>query len=966
MRSNAPPARPAVPLCTYRLQLNRGFTFAQATQIVPYLHALGVSDAYLSPYLQARPGSLHGYDITNHGALNPEIGDEASYRALVRALRQHNMGQVADIVPNHMGIAGGANPWWLNVLENGPSSPFAPYFDIEWEPLQPKLRGKVLLPVLGDQFGLVLERGELQLAFEDGRFHVCYFENRFPASPRSTAGVLREALGQLDPAPPEPAAAAERAPDLLELESIIAALEHLPMRDRTEPACVAERSRERIVSRRRLAALVAESPRVRRAIDTAVTLYNGTPAEPHSFDRLEALLEDQPYRLAFWRVAAEEINYRRFFDINDLAGVRAERPEVFQQTHRLILQLLQEGAITGLRVDHPDGLYDPRGYFRRLYAGAEQRSDGAEPYVLIEKILTGDEELPEDWPVSGTVGYEFMARLNQLFVAPQNAAAMDGVYTRFLGRAVDFEELVYEKKRLILRSALSSELAVLSNLLNRLSEQNRRVRDFTLGDLGAALREVIASFPVYRTYIDAHTGRVDARDRDYVEQAVRRARRHNPATSSSVFAFLRDVLLLRWPEVMDDAMRAEHARFVMKFQQLTGPVMAKGVEDTSFYLYNRLVSLNEVGGEPDVFGVEPTALHAWLARRAEQWPHALNATSTHDTKRSEDVRARIHLLSEMPEEWEARVRRWAALNADQRRHSEEEGVVPDRNDEYLFYQTLVGAWPLGELDDAQRESFVERLQQYMEKATREAKLHTSWINPEPEYDEGVRDFVAAVLDGKRSATFLADFAEFHPRIARLGVLNSLAQTLLKLTCAGVPDVYQGQEVFDFSLVDPDNRRPVDYGARRERLERLQARLHDGPSAALAAELLDNWSDGMVKLFVTHLALQARRRLPELFTDGAYLPLRAAGERAEHVFAFARRHGARRVLVVVPRLVATLYGEPGFAPGAAVWGDTRLVGESDVLTGRFRNLFTGAELAARDGALALGELLGEFPVALLEG
>ncbi|HEV3052042.1 MAG TPA: malto-oligosyltrehalose synthase, partial [Longimicrobium sp.] len=784
---------------------------------VPYLAELGISDLYASPYLQARPGSVHGYDIVDHDNLNREIGDEHDHARMSAALREHGLGHVLDIVPNHMGIAMGArgrrNRWWMSVLENGPSSPYAGHFDIDWNPRNPELAGKVLLPVLGDQYGRVLEGGELNLVYEAGQFRIEYYENVFPANPRSTAAVLELACEKLHVGPSDP--------DRMELESIAAALRRLPPRRARDPQSRAERARERIVTRRRLRDLVYRSQIVRQAVDAAVAEYNGNPGEPHSFDRLDALLNDQAYRLAYWRVAAEEINYRRFFDVNDLAGVRVERPQVFQATHALILRMVREGTVTGLRIDHPDGLFDPRDYLvtlQRMTMGLERTEDF---YVLVEKILTGDEPLPAEWPVAGTVGYEFLNKVNGLFVAPANEQKIDAVYRTFTAFSDAFEDLVYEKKRLILRSALVSELTVLTTLLDRISERNRCSRDFTWGSLRDALREVIACFPVYRTYIEAEPGKVTDRDREYVDQAVERAKERNRTTSGAIFDFVRNTLLLHWPDSLDERARRQHARFVMKFQQLTGPVMAKGVEDTTFYVYNRLVSLNEVGGEPDRFGIDPEEFHAFNLERAEKWPHALSSSSTHDTKRSEDVRARINVLSEIPELWSERVNAWHGFNAAKLRRDGRR-PVPDANDEYLLYQSLLGAWPFGEMDDQARQDFTARVQAYMEKATREAKRHTSWLNPNAAYDDGLREFVADILADGGSA-FLEDLLPFQGLVARLGMVNSLAQTLVKIASPGVPDIYQGQELWDFSLVDPDNRRPVDYELRMRLMNDIETR-----------------------------------------------------------------------------------------------------------------------------------------------
>jgi (1->4)-alpha-D-glucan 1-alpha-D-glucosylmutase len=957
------------PLSTYRFQFNQHFTFRDATELVPYLNRLGVSWIYASPYLQARAGSLHGYDISNHNRLNPEIGDVEDHVALARALREHGMAQLIDIVPNHMGV-GQANEWWRDVLENGPSSMYAPYFDIDWHPLKPELSGKVLLPILGDQFGRVLENGELILAFEQGRFILRYHEHELPISPKSSSLVLRAVLDRLGEL------LDEEDPDRIELESIVTALEHLPPRDRTDAASVAERKRENLVSKRRLSSLHASSDEFRDALQTTITEYNGTVGDARGFDHLERVLADQAYRLAFWRVAADEINYRRFFDVNELAGVRVERGEVFQATHDLILDLVAEKRIDGLRIDHPDGLYDPPRYLAQLQHECERRT-GKPLYVVVEKILTGDEPLPADWPVAGTVGYEFLNQLNGLFVNRSAERRMTAIYEGFVGREVDYGRLVYQRKSLILRMGLVSELNVLAWLLDRISESNRRYRDFTLGSLTNALRETIASFPVYRTYIDAERGRVSPQDRAYVERALRIAIRRNRSTSRSVFDFIRDILLLRWPEDLEPEARERHARFVMKFQQLTGPVMAKGVEDTAFYIFNRLVSLNEVGGEPDRFGVPPEEFHRWIAERLRSWPLALNTTSTHDTKRSEDVRARINVLSEIPEEWEPAARRWAEANRDRKVRSEDDEPIPSPNDEYLLYQTLVGAWPLEPLDAATHAEFVRRIQGYMEKATREAKIHTSWIDPNEEYDAALSAFVARVLEGAdrpdAENAFLADFLPFQARVAHAGMLNSLSQTLLKLACPGVPDIYQGQEVWDLSLVDPDNRRPVDYEARGRLLDSILSRLdEDEERARIAGDLMQDWRSGGPKLYLVRTLLELRRREPDLFRGGTYSPITATGEKAAHVVAFHRGRGDREIIVVAPRMyVGLLRDDASVIPTPEAWGDTALTSPRDLLGGRWRGVLSGRTVGADETGpagtrgLALAEVLREFPVEVLE-
>ncbi|CAA9567141.1 MAG: GH13_26 / GH13 [uncultured Thermomicrobiales bacterium] len=983
------PRAARVPTATYRLQINPGFTFRDAEAVVPYLADLGAGDAYASPYLKASPESTHGYDVTDYGALNPAIGSEADHAAFVAALRRRRMGHLFDFVPNHMGVAGGANAWWQDVLENGRGSPHAPCFDIDWTPLKPELRGKVLLPILGDHYGAVLERGELELRFdpEAGTFTVWYWATPLPVSPPSYATILRPALPGLEAMLPVDDG------HLLEFQSILTALERLPGSHETDPALVAERQREQIVAKRRLAELVGASEPVRDAVEAATAALAGNPADPRSYDALDALLELQSYRLASWRVAAEEINYRRFFAINELAAIRQEEPAVFAAAHGLLLRLLGDGAVTGVRIDHPDGLLDPAGYARDLQlayglelarrafdALPEPERDGdawddlapavrerlatAGPerplFVVVEKILEHGEELPSDWAVAGTVGYEFARATTGLFVDPVSRKAFDDVYGRFVAAKPNFGDLVYENKKLIMRVALASEVNVLARALNRISEQNRRSRDYTLNNLRDALRELIACFPVYRTYIDCVEGIVAERDRRTIEAATATAKRRNPASDPSVLDFVRDVLLLRDRDELSDEQCAIRCRFGMRFQQLTGPVMAKGLEDTAFYVYNRLVALNEVGGDPAQFGTLPAAFHRQNADRKRRWPHALLTSSTHDTKRSEDVRARIAVLSELPREWRIAINRWTRLN---RKHkSKVDGsLAPSRNDEYLLYQTLLGAWPFAPVAGVERAAFVARMRAYLEKATREAQVQTSWINPNAAYDEAVSSFVGAVLDDTKPNPFLDDFASLRDKVAVFGAWNALSQQVLKLTSPGVPDVYQGTELWDLSLVDPDNRRPVDYGLRTGMLRDLLARADD---PALPADLVAGFSDGRIKLHVTHRALAFRRDHPDLFTDGDYLALDATGPRRDHVVAFARRLGDQAIVVVVPRLVAGLTKGNPVPPTGAVWDKTTLPVPDAAPGVTYRNLFTGETVTVGEGGLALGDVLGTFPVAVL--
>lgn len=1040
-----------VPAATYRIQFTPEFGFKAAANIASYLADLGVSHLYASPYLKARPGSTHGYDVTDYTKLNPELGSERDYDELVAALQARGIGQVCDFVPNHMGIGLNSNEWWLSVLEHGRCSPYGEFFDIDWTPLAPDMRGRVLLPFLGDQYGIVLERGELQLRFdaETGQFFLDYYENSFPIAPHTYPLILRQAI---------PALEENLTPEdinLLELQSIIASLERLPGTNETGPEQIAERQRESLIAKRRLADLCRNNPIFCEVITQTTAAFNGTPGDPASFDRLDQLLEAQVFRLAFWRVAAEEINYRRFFAINELAAIRQEEPAVFETTHQLVLALLAEGRAHGLRIDHVDGLLDPTGYLqklqrayllevaRRRYEELAQQTlpdsdlpapsvpqnpartvpealqgaglpaweqvrpalnawldaqmadhpEIAKPfYLLVEKILEHGERLPSDWPIHGTTGYEFANAATGLFVDSGNRKAFDELYAAYIGeRRIRFDEVVYQCKRLILRNALASELNVLVNSLDRIASENRRSRDFTPNSLREALREVIACFPIYRTYVrwdaEADAPIVSEADRQAVEVAVTKARRRNPQVDPSIFQFVRDVLLVEIENATPEQ-RRRHGRFAAKVQQLSGPVMAKGLEDTAFYRYFRLTSLNEVGGDPSAFGTSVAAFHQENAERLKSWPHAMLASSTHDTKRSEDVRARISVLSELPREWRAAINRWARFN--RRYKTKLEGdLAPDRNDEYLIYQTILGAWPFEHelaAPDAW-QTFVDRMVEYALKAVHEAQVHSSWVNP-TDYDTAVETFIRQILsrDPSGQNRFLADVQTLQRIIANGGMANGLSQQLLKLTVPGVPDIYQGTELWDFSLVDPDNRRPVDYATRVKYLRALQEAVAGGPEAitAYAKEVVSNPEDGRIKLWVTQRALALRTEVPDLFSHGSYQPLRAEGLRTDHVVAFARRWASdgrrisratrnvdEEIIVVVPRLVHHLtQGEATFPVGDNIWGSTTLIIPGAPAGRRYANILSGDELTTVEtgqpdhSVLPLAQVLGWFPVALL--
>lgn len=991
-----------IPEATYRLQFNKDFTLPAATALVPYLARLGITHCYASPLLRARPGSPHGYDIANHKELNPEIGTMDQLDQFVSALRRHGMGLILDFVPNHMGV-GKDNPWWMDVLENGPASEFADYFDIDWAPVKPDLLGKVLIPILGDSYGRCLTRGQLRLCFrpDQGRLFLQYFEHEFPLNPASYPIVLGHRLDVLKDR------LGKDSVEVLEYQSILAALQRLP--GHIEPVGFAERLREKRHQIMRLSVLCGRSPDITEFVFQNLKDFECRPKDPAAAERLHGLLQVQAYRLANWRVASDEINYRRFFDINDLAALRVEDPRVFAEMHELVLQLIAGRKIDGLRIDHPDGLFDPAGYFaglQRLTAGAlglESALSDREPpagpeqlplYLVVEKILAPFEHLDPDFQVHGTTGYDFLDSVNQLLIASQNEAAIQEIFERFNGGSVAYEQLKHQCKQLILKTVLSSELQVLAHQLNRISESSWFYRDYTLNSLRQALADVVSFFPVYRTYISSD--REDRAGKQYIDWAVQLAKRHSTAFDTSIYDFIRSVLLL---EPLEGAFTAPNGAgngdlkrkvqlFSRKFQQFTGPVMAKSMEDTLFYRYNRLACLNEVGGDPERFGITISAFHRLNQDRQRRRPYELLATSTHDTKRSEDVRARLAVLSEIPTVWAQEVFSWAETNRG-RKSMVEDMAAPDGNDEYLIYQTLLGVWPPGLTPGGDMEPFRTRIEQYMLKAARESKAHTSWISPSEEYENALSDFIRKILsspvNGHRNE-FLDSFVRFCERLTRFGLLNSLTQTFLKLASPGVPDLYQGTEVWNFSLVDPDNRRPVNFDILNSYMKEMEPHrlspLRSGYSPdelaaqrSYLADCLEHLEDGRLKLFLTARMLRCRKEFPRLFTRGRYYPLEINGGLSEHLVAFAREHERQWVVAVAPRAMAHLLrmDDPqkffSQAPLPALlradtWGDTAVVLPEPLAAARLQSVFTLELHQPADRELAVSSIFGAFPVNLL--
>lgn len=969
-----------IPSATYRLQINRALPLRQVTALLDYLDALGVSDVYLSPILMAVPGSGHGYDVVDHSRLNPDAGSEADLVELGAALRARNMGMLADIVPNHMSIAVPHNRLWIDVLENGPSSPFARFFDIDWAPPKTDLEAKVLLPVLSDQYGRVLEAKKIRVLYGDGAFSVDACGMPLPVAPRTWPQLLEPALSVLRA--PAGRAEAPSAGDVDELESILFALSHLPPRTETDPTKVRERRREKEIVKRRLAALVSSSRAVAAAVARSVDEMNGVLGDPRSFDKLDALLAEQAYRLAFWRVATDEINYRRFFDINDLAAIRVEEPLVFNAVHELPLRYVSMGIITGFRIDHLDGLFSPSRYLHDLKracraaakGGAEAKKEGTgdssakgdDFYIIAEKILETDEALREGFPIQGTTGYGFLNMLGSVFVDPMSARKLLEIYASFTGSWSPFADVAYESKKLILEVSLSSELTVLARKLDRISEQHRESLDFTLKSLEKALIEIIACFPVYRTYIDADqpSAMVHPDDERHIQLSVREAKRRNPAVSESIYDFIKAILLLEDPHGIEESDREARQDFVLRFQQLTGPVTAKGLEDTAFYRYYPLASLNEVGGSPARLGITLADFHFLNRARVLRTPHALSTTSTHDTKRSEDVRARVSVLSEAPEQWE---RALLAFKQHNERHKVDVGGVlaPDANEEYLLYQTLLGSYPLEALTDEGRGVYVERIQRYMNKALKEAKVHTSWIRQDEAYDRAVRQFTEAILTPGPDNLFLKEFELFYAAMVRAGLYGALSQVLVKIAAPGVPDFYQGSELYRFQLVDPDNRDPVDFEESKRLLAALR-RDAEQDAIALCRNLVATPEDPRLKLYLTNRGLEFRKARRTLFDNGAYTPLEAYGSRANHAVAFARVCEQQAAVAIAGRFFLALDAQHRPPIGAQVWQDTTLRLHGALGQGRYRDFLTGVvhDLSDTD-EVRLAVLLEHLPFALLE-
>ncbi len=926
-----------IPLATYRLQFNQSFGFKDAQKTIAYLNNLGISDIYASPIFKAKKESLHGYDIVDPTQLNPELGTVQDFEELCGEVKCYSMGWLQDIVPNHMAYDG-ENALLMDVLENGQSSEYLDFFDTDWEHPYESIRERVLAPFLGRLYGESLEEGEITLQYDSNGFTINYYDLKFPLKIESYTSILTYKLGTLKKR------LGEDHPDYIKLLGILYSLKNLP----TSKEETNERYNQITFVKRMLWELYTKNPDIKSFIIENMWLFNGEKGHSDSYNLLDNLLSEQLFRLSFWKVATQEINYRRFFNINGLISLRMEKDSVFDYAHSLILELIKEGKFTGLRIDHVDGLYDPTNYLKNL------STHGGEIYIIVEKILELEEELPAFWEVQGTTGYDFLNYVNGIFCERKNETKFNKIYSKFTGIGTSYMDLVYEKKRLLIGKHMAGDIDNLAHLLKSISSRDRYGSDITLYGLRRALVEVLVLFPVYRTYISQEV--FSETDCLYIKESIRKAKDRYPDLLYEL-SFIEKFLLLEFKEHITEEEKKERVHFVMRFQQLTGPLMAKGFEDTVLYIYNKLLSLNEVGASLDKFGISLKEFHNFNTKRHNLWPHSMNATSTHDTKRGEDIRARINVLSEIPEEWENNIKKWHIINKKKKRRVRGKNV-PDSNDEYFFYQTLVGALPFYQ---EEHPAFIERIKAYLIKAVREAKVHTAWLKPDIDYEDAFLLFTEETLKYSEQNLFLKEFLPFQRKVAHYGIFNSLAQTLIKLTCPGVPDFYQGTDLWDLNLVDPDNRRPVDFEKRMSFLQAILPKEKED-IAQLIKELLLNKEDGRIKLFLIYRALKARNEKTEMFTNGAYIPLEVGGKFKEHVVAFARKSTNSWAISIAPRFLTSLIKEGELPIGEHIWNDTYIVLPEDAPS-LWRDAIT-TQMITSERTLPIAILLGHFPVALL--
>lgn len=945
-----------IPQATYRVQFNHLFTFKQASELINYWYDLGITDIYASPITKARAKSLYGYDVVDHTQINPEIGTEREFIDFAMQLKNKNMGLILDIVPNHMCVSTSDNFWWKDVLENGPHSIYANYFDISWDSTKKELKNKVFLPILSQQLGKVIEDQELQIFYDAGAFFFKYQEISLPINPDSWIEILKavdaDRLNSLE----------ENDEDLLEFESLMTALEYLSLNASNMQEKIKKHNREKEIIKKRLKLLLQKRNFFHELIQSTLTKLNGIKGYSESFNDLEVILKKQPYRLGYWRLSNDLINYRRFFDINDLACMHVENEEVFIAIHSFILKLVDEGLISGLRIDHIDGLYEPEEYLKRL------RNQGVIPqhlYLIVEKILVGQERLNLDWPVQGTTGYDYLNILNRVFVKSESQESFQQIYESFIGYPNRLAEIVGECKKLVLQVSMASELNILTRCLEEISEQHRASYDYSYEGLHIALRDIVANFSVYRSYIKFNDTEVAKDDQKIIFKAIEQAKKENPATDHLVFDFIKNVLLLNNPPGLSEKQLNKRKEFILHFQQLTGPVMAKGFEDTALYRSYALSSLNEVGMDAHKFGISLDNFHQENIERFKHYPHALLATSTHDTKRSEDVRARIHVLSEIPQEWQEALVLWKGLNQS-KKIEVDACLCPDANEEYLLYQTLIGSWPTvfdGSEQESDRTLYIQRIQDYMRKALKEAKIHTSWINPREEYEEAVCTFVKRILDPKNDNRFLLHFQEFVKNIQAAGLWNSLSQTVLKMTVPGVPDFYQGSEIWQFTLVDPDNRHSIDFAVRQTKLTSIKQQVESDFSLFIK-KVKEQSDEDSLKLFLIWKVLNFRNDNADLFQTGKYQALQVEGKMHSHVIAFSRSKDQNYCIILVARFFIDLLNKKQNLMASEVWEDTQL-NLPEFASGIGQDIISAKEFDFKGSKkIALRELFENFPFVIL--
>lgn len=924
-----------IPVATYRIQFNPNFDFEAAKKIVPYLQELGVSDIYASPIFNARTGSTHGYDVVDPNQINPELGSQETFDELIKEIQDRYMGWVQDIVPNHMAYDS-ENKLLMDVLEHGPDSEYFDYFEIDWDQSYEDIKGRVLAPLLGDFYGNCLENGELKLAYDEFGLSVNYYNLKFPLRIESYATLISYKIDTLSQT------LGNRHPDVIKLLGVLYILKNIP----TETSSQQRRDQAEFV-KKLLWEIYQDNPEIQKFIDENIDFFNGEQGKTESFNLMDRLLSDQFFRLSFWKVGAEELNYRRFFTVNELICIRVEDYKVFQRTHDLIGELVKSGKFTGLRIDHIDGLYNPVQYLRWL------REKTGDIYIVVEKILELDEKLPPNWPIQGTSGYEFLNYVNGLFCQSKNEERFNHIYAKMTGLTRPYNDLLVAKKRLIADKNLAGDADNLAQLLKEVCGDYRYGRDFTLAGLKTAIMEFLVRFPVYRTYINQEG--VGEDDRAYVQQAIREAKVKLPELLNEL-NLIEKFLFLDYDEFLSEENQRLWLRFVMKLQQFSGPLTAKGIEDTLFYVYYRFLALNEVGGSPNHFGISQEKFHEFNQDRLSSWPDAMNATATHDTKRGEDVRSRLNVISELPDEWEQRVEVWSNLNFVHKTQIDSK-VTPDHNDEYFLYQTLVGSFPF--LKEEYPE-YVQRIKDYVVKAVREAKVHTAWLRPDTDYENGFVNFVEKILDFSEDNKFWQEFRPFQEKVAFYGVFNSLSQTLLKLMSPGLPDIYQGTELWDLSLVDPDNRRPVDFDGRLSYLQEIKRRSRTGMEN-LIDDLMATWEDGRLKLFLIARVLQARQEYLDMFQKGTYEPVAVMGQYSDRIIAFARSHGKQTAIIIAPRFLTKVIEPPQF-PLGDVWGDTAITLPKNSGSSWYEAI--ADHTISGNENIYLSQILQYFPVGLL--